>query len=299
MADARQFETVEGGLLVRAPAKINLSLLVAGKRPDGYHEIETLMAKVDYYDELFFEPGRRGGIELVCEGRYWAPEGEENLVWRACRALLDAVGSDIGVRVTLRKNVPAGSGLGSGSSDAAAALAGLNRFADLGASPRQMYEIACRLGSDVAFFLGRPLAFCTGRGEKIKVIEDFFPFRAILALPGVSVPTKRVYENYTHNQGVYDALSSTINALVSKKRIASIIEICANMLQPTCFELHPELLRLKRALEAQGAGPVLLSGSGSAMFCMVTSADSDPGCCQSMLRDSFGCESVVVYNNRW
>jgi len=74
MADVEQFEVVEGGLLVRAPAKINLSLLVAGKRPDGYHEIETLMAKVNLYDELFFEPGRRKGVELVCKGRYWSPE---------------------------------------------------------------------------------------------------------------------------------------------------------------------------------------------------------------------------------
>ncbi|HPD45809.1 MAG TPA: 4-(cytidine 5'-diphospho)-2-C-methyl-D-erythritol kinase [Anaerohalosphaeraceae bacterium] len=299
MTELAQFEEVGDGLLVRAPAKINLSLLVVGKQPDGYHEIETLMAKVDYYDELFFQPGQTRGIALTCEGRYWAPEGEENLVWRACRALLDVVKADTGVRVTLRKNVPAGSGLGSASSDAAAALMGLNRFANLGASPRQIYEIACGLGSDIAFFLGGPLAFCTGRGEKIEGIVNFFPFRAILALPDVSVSTKKVYENYRHNQALYDELRERINGLLSKKRIASIIEICANMLETSCFDLHPELLRLKQALEAEGVGPVMLSGSGSAMFCMIAGTDADPRRCQSMLRDSFGCESVVVNNNRW
>ncbi|MBE0535211.1 MAG: 4-(cytidine 5'-diphospho)-2-C-methyl-D-erythritol kinase [Phycisphaerae bacterium] len=299
MADMNQFEEVAGGLLVRAPAKINLSLLIAGKRPDGYHEIETLMAKVDYYDELFFESARREGIELVCEGRYWVPEGRENLVWRACRALLDVAGLEIGVRVTLHKNIPAGSGLGSGSSDAAAALMGLNRFANIGANLEQIYAAACTLGSDVPFFLTGPLAFCTGRGEKIEAVENFFPFKAVLALPDVSVQTKKVYDNYIHHQGEYDKLRETINSRLSKKRIDSVVQMCANMLETSCFELHPELLRLKRALEAQGVGPVMLSGSGSAMFCMVTSADSDTGCCQSMLSDSFGCESVVVNNNRW
>ncbi len=299
MANVTQFETAGDGLLVRAPAKINLSLLVAGKRPDGYHNIETLMAKVDYCDELLFEPPNRDGIELICQGSRWAPEGEANLVWRACRALLDAAQSKQAVRVTLRKNIPAGSGLGSASSDAAAALLGLNRFARLRVSSQHIYDIACGLGSDVAFFLGGPLAFCTGRGEKIERIEDFFSFRAVLALPAVNVSTKRVYENYVHNQVLYDELSERINALLSKKSVDSIVNLCANMLQTSCFELHPELMRPKRALEAHCMGPVLLSGSGSAMFCMVTSADSDPGCCQSMLQSSIGCESVVINSNRW
>jgi len=298
MTDAGQFEEVEGRLLVRAPAKINLSLLIAGKRPDGYHNIETLMAKVDYFDELLFERGN-GGVELICEGPFWAPEGEENLVGRACRQLLEGAGSRAGIRVTVRKNIPAGSGLGSASSDAAAALVGLNRFAGLGASAEQIYQIACGLGSDVAFFLGGPLALCTGRGEKIQSIDDPFSFRAVLAIPNVSVSTKKVYENYAHNTELYGNLSKKINGLLSKKRIDSIAQMCANMLQTSCFELNPELARLKQAFEAECVGPVMLSGSGSAMFCMVTSADTDPGCCRSMLKDSFGCESVVINSNRW
>lgn len=299
MASKEQFSVVGDGLLVRAPAKINLSLLIAGRRPDGFHEIETLMAKVDLYDELLFERGEKDGIELICQGPHWAPEGEDNLVYRACEALFEASDIKTPVRVTLTKNVPPASGLGGGSSDAAAALMGLDRFANLAATPEDIREIACRMGSDIAFFLGGPLAFCTGRGEKIQQIEEKFSFRAILALPDVSVATKRVYENYAHNQVLYDRLSERINGLIARNKFAFVAAMCANMLGKSCFELHRELLELKSDMEALGVGRVCLSGSGSAMFCMVAIADRDLERYQSMLADSVGCDSLIVNDNRW
>ncbi len=294
-----QFSVAGDRLLVRAPAKINLSLLIAGRRPDGFHEIETLMAKVDLYDELVFERGEKDGIELICRGQHWAPEGNANLVYRACEALYEAAGVEAPVRVTLTKNIPAGSGLGGASSDAAAALLGLNRFANLRAETGDITEIACRLGSDVAFFFDGPLAFCTARGEKIRRIEKIFSFRAVLAIPGVNVSTKRVYANYMHNQGLYDELSGKIKGLIEKNRIDLLAAMCANMLEKSCFELYAQLSELKSGLDALGVGTVCLSGSGSAMFCMVANAALDLGRYQSRLTDSFGCESVVVSNNRW
>ena len=173
MTHPQQFESLAEGLLVRAPAKLNLSLLIAGKRPDGFHEIETVMAKIDWYDELRIQPGPPG-IDLICNGPHWAPGGQDNLVYRAAAEAFRAAGRSNGVRLTLTKNVPAGSGLGGASSDAAAALMGLNRHFDLRLSMRQLAEVAARLGSDVAFFLGGPLAFCTGRGEKTKSLPDEF-----------------------------------------------------------------------------------------------------------------------------
>ena len=85
MADKKQFEIRRNGLLVRAPAKINLSLLVAGKRPDGFHNLETIMAKINWYDEILLQQSQKPGIKLICKGPYWAPQGKENLVYRACR----------------------------------------------------------------------------------------------------------------------------------------------------------------------------------------------------------------------
>ena len=131
MTDTRQFESLETGLLVRAPAKLNLSLLIAGRRPDGFHEIETIIAKINFFDELFIEPAEKGTIELKCSGPYWAPDGEDNLVYKACKKLLEFCKSNLSVKVHLTKNIPAGSGLGSASSDAAAALLGLNKLFNL------------------------------------------------------------------------------------------------------------------------------------------------------------------------
>ena len=119
MNDKEQFESVGGGLLVRAPAKINLSLLVVRQRSDGFHELETIMAKINWYDEILIEPGQKAGIELVCKGPHWAPTGKENLVYRAAELLLHNCGLKTDVKITLIKNIPAGSGLGSASSDAA------------------------------------------------------------------------------------------------------------------------------------------------------------------------------------
>jgi len=121
---AKQFESVGHSLLVRAPAKINLSLLVSGKRPDGFHEIETIMAKVTWYDEILIEPGLKAGIGFLCQGPQWAPPGQDNLVYRATKLMMNNCGVRPDVRITLKKNIPAGSGLGSASSDAAATLIG-------------------------------------------------------------------------------------------------------------------------------------------------------------------------------
>jgi len=229
MADKEQFETVADGLLVRAPAKINLSLLIAGKRPDGFHELKTIMAKITWYDDILIEPGLKSGIELICKGAYWAPPGEDNLVYQASKMLLDSCHSKADIKITLTKNIPAGSGLGSASSDAAATLIGLNRFLQLvGAGPctcpqgnhegLPLHEMAARLGSDVPFFLNGPLALCTGKGEKIRKLDENFSFLALLILPDVSVSTKKVYANYKHDSALYEKLNTRINSYIQMKK---------------------------------------------------------------------------------
>ena len=111
--DSREQITVVGDdLLVLAPAKINLSLLIAGKRPDGFHEIETVMAKIDWYDEVLLQPAGRTGIEFICDGPQWAPPGKDNLVYQAAKSLLQSCGLTNSIRVRLTKNIPAGTGLG-------------------------------------------------------------------------------------------------------------------------------------------------------------------------------------------
>lgn len=300
MDSREQITTVGDGLLVLAPAKINLSLLIAGKRADGFHEIETIMTKIDWYDEILIQPGRQTAIELICNGPHWAPAGEDNLVYKAAKSLLESCSLTPDVRITLTKNIPAGTGLGSASSDAAATLIGINHYFKLGLEQKSLFESAAKLGSDVAFFLGGPLAFCTGKGEKVKKINEIFNFTALLILPDVSISTKKVYANYRHNQHLYKELNIRIKNYILKNRIDLAIKMCTNMLAESCFELENNLAELKDAIELLGIGPCCLSGSGSAMFCIIESGDEGEAReGMSELAGKIGCKSIIVRNNRW
>jgi 4-diphosphocytidyl-2-C-methyl-D-erythritol kinase len=299
MNDKVQFEIFSRGLLVRAPAKINLSLLVAGRRPDGFHELETIMAKVTWYDEILIEPGKKTGIELVCRGPQWAPAGEENLVYRAAELLLKNYGLKTDTRITLTKNIPAGSGLGSGSSDAAATLMGLNKYLDMRLSNEELSGPASELGSDVAFFLNGPLAFCKGKGEKIRKITGLFDFLVILALPYITLSTSRVYANYRHNQALYERLSAEINNHLGKNKIDLVGNMCANMLEESAFSLVKSLAELKAKIESLGIGPCCLSGSGSAMFCLIESGDEEIARQYKHKLETVGCKTIIASNNRW
>jgi len=300
MSDAQQFERPGDTLLVRAPAKLNLSLLIAGKRPDGFHEIETVMAKVDWYDEIRIEPGQTTAIEFFCEGPRWAPQDQSNLVYRAAEQILRETGQTRRVRLTLVKNIPAGSGLGSASSDAAATLLGLDTYLHLGLSQSRLVEMAARLGSDVAFFLNGPLACCTGRGETITELRDAFPFAALLILSDVNSSTKEVYAHYRHDPALYEQLHAKITALLNDNRVDSVARMCANMLQRSCFQLYEELGRRKETIEALDLGPVCLSGSGSTMFLLFDRGDTERlEVVREVLTKKTGGESTVVRNNRW
>jgi len=300
MSDKEQFEVINDGLLVRAPAKINLSLLIAGKRPDGFHEIETVMAKINFYDEIFIEAGQKAGIELLCKGPCWAPEGEDNLVYKAATLLINACGLFNDIRITLTKNIPAGSGLGSASSDAAATLMGLSRYLNLDLPNRELRKLAPPLGSDVPFFLNGPLTFCSGKGEKIKKLSKKFDFLALLILPNVSLSTKKVYENYRHDPALYEKLSTQINSYIQENRIDLTIKVCANMLLKSCFSLVEDLAGLKAKIESLGIRPICLSGSGTAMFYIIEDGDVEKAkAYKNKLEEQIGCKSIIVSNNRW
>ena len=299
MVDKEQTTTVSNGLLVRAPAKINLTLLIASKRPDGFHEIETVMAKVDFFDEILIQQGRKAGIELICRGPHWAPKGKENLIYRACEMLLANSDQKADIKITLTKNIPPGTGLGSPSSDAAATLIGVNEFLKLDPDKKNLTSLTGRLGSDVAFFLDGPVAFCTGKGEKIKKLKNF-NFLALIILPNVTASTKRVYDNYKHDLSLYKKLNTKINGFLQKNRIDLASKMCANMLQTSCFSLYKGLAELKAKIESLGIAPCCLSGTGSAMFYIIDNRNEQRAKeYQLKLEEKVGCKSVIVSNNRW
>jgi 4-diphosphocytidyl-2-C-methyl-D-erythritol kinase len=300
MVDREQFTTVENGLLVLAPAKINLSLLISGKRSDGFHEIETVMAKINWYDEILIQSGQTSGIELICKGPCWSPVGRENLVYQAAKILLESCSLASDIKITLTKNIPAGSGLGSASSDAAATLIGLNKFLKLGLDVKSLAKLAANIGSDVAFFLGGPLALCTGKGEKIQKLNEKFDFLAVLVLPDVNISTKKVYANYRHDSVLYQKLRKRINSYIQKNRIDLLVKLCANMLDKSSFNFAENLANLKYKIESLNIGPCCLSGSGSAIFCMVESGDEEEAIeFKNKIEEKVDCTSMIVRNNRW
>ena len=300
MEQKKQIKKTGKGIEVFAPAKINLSLLIAGRRPDGFHNIETVMAKLAWYDRIIIEPGKKEGIELICKGPQWAPQGRENLVYRACRLLLKDAGRSANLKITLWKNIPAGSGLGSASSDAAATLIGVKKFLRLKVKKGKLGKIAEILGSDVPFFLNGPLAYCTGKGERVKKISKKFNFLAVLVLPGVNISTKMVYNNYRHDEVLYRRLHRQIAGSLKRKSLDLIADLCANMLQRSCFGINSKLGRLKSRLETLTNGKWCLTGSGSALFCIFGPGQNRVAKrCLKKVEEKTGCSGIIVTNNRW
>jgi len=148
--------------------------------------------------------------------------------------------------------------------------------------------------------LDGPLAFCKGKGEKIKKLDENFNFLALLILPDVSVSTKEVYANYKHDSALYEKLKAGINSCIQKNRIDLVLKMCANMLETSCFRLYKELDELKAKIESLDIGPLCLSGSGSAMFFIIDKRNEERAKeYQRKLEEKVGCESVIVNNNRW
>jgi 4-diphosphocytidyl-2-C-methyl-D-erythritol kinase len=295
----KQFEFAGDALLARAPAKINLYLLVADKRPDGFHNIETLMAKITFYDELLFEIVRAESIELVCNG-CWSPAGQDNLVYKAADLFYKTINKKPSIRIRLTKNIPAGSGLGGASSNAATTLLALNNLYQKPVAMDVLFSLAAQLGSDVPFFLNGSQALCSGRGEKILKLDNIFPFLALVILPNISVSTKMIYDSFKVDLPLFNALKGQIKPLLSKNRVDLVQKMCANMLAKTCFSVNNKLARLKTEIENICRLPVMLSGSGSALFIVLADQDYRKATnLQREINSSLECNSIIVYNNQW
>ncbi len=176
---------------VLAPAKVNLFIEILGKRPDGYHDILTVMQAISLHDVVTVT--RRGtGIEVICRGG-GIPSGKDNIAYRVAEAMLSEIHMGGGVRVEIEKRIPAGSGMGGGSSDAAAVLRGMSALWDDPLPPERLSEIAVAAGSDVPFFLHGGSAVCRGRGELVEPLPGGLEMWLVVLCPPISVSTARVY----------------------------------------------------------------------------------------------------------
>ncbi len=230
-----------------SPAKLNLFFRVLGKRADGYHEIASLFQAINVGDFLTFEV-TKGEDELFCSDSS-LPCDESNLIFRALRLFREKTKESFGLRVFLEKRIPMEAGLGGGSSNAATTLFALNELKKTGIEEKELQHWGAELGSDIPFFFSKGTAYCRGRGEIVTDVSHFPPVSGWIARPlhkGLS--TALVYQKCTQ-QALCDAPFF-------------------NDLEPAAFSLMPELLQLKKELQAFGFDQVSMTGSGSAFFCL-------------------------------
>ncbi len=250
-------------MVLRPPAKVNLSLDVLGRRPDGYHALRSVMQALDLHDTLEIYPA--DDLALDCDVP--ALGGETNLAWRAAILLREETGYRGGARLVLRKRIPIDAGLGGGSSDAATALIGLNRLWGLGLSEERLAALGARLGSDVPFFFYAPTALATGRGETVVPLPPLPRVHVVLLKPHTGVSTRQVFAALTpalYSDGSQtEALLATLRANLPPSAWS-----LSNDLQRTACLLYPAVARALDELRAAGASNPLMTGSGSTCYAL-------------------------------
>jgi 4-diphosphocytidyl-2-C-methyl-D-erythritol kinase len=285
---------------VRIPAcaKINLCLEVLGKRADGYHELRTIFQSISLHDTLTLRPSRFPDISLSVRGNDTLSREAigKNLAYRAVEALRHELGVRKGVEITLDKKIPAGRGLGGGSSDAAAALLGYLRLSGKKLPAAELLQIAASLGADVPFFLYGGTALGIARGEEIYPIPDVPPFSLLIVSPkDIHVPTPDAYR-WLH--------APELASLTKSAAAHKLMEFCAlcwsaqgptlsNDFEKAVFQRHPRLAKIKRVLLHGGASEALLAGSGSAVFGVFPSPAKARRAAVGFPHDqTFVCESI-------
>jgi 4-diphosphocytidyl-2-C-methyl-D-erythritol kinase len=242
----------------RSFAKINLGIEVLGKRDDGYHEIRTLFQAVDFADLLEFRPLsereiRLGGTDASI------PWDERNLIHRAARLLQQDFPKSGGVEVRVTKCVPAGKGLGGGSSNAAVTLIALNGLWELGLDRSRLQDYGRRIGADVPYFLEGGLCLGEGRGDRITPLPDLPVYYCVLALPSFPVLTSDIYGRFRLTSPSED---SKMNRFLARREFG----LLENKLEETVFSLYPRLKTIKSSFLHKEAVLSLVSGTGSAVF---------------------------------
>lgn len=248
-------------------AKVNFGLRVLRRRPDGFHDIQTILQTINLRDKLVITPTRERDIRVRCQ-HPGVPSGPENLAHAAARLLQREFQVRHGCRIEIAKNIPPAAGLGGGSSNAAATLIGLNRLWELNLSKEGLLALAARLGSDVPFFVEGGTALAEGRGERLTPLALITDFWLVLIKPDFSIATSWAYERVkiplTSN-----SLDVKLRKLRKISNLDQLLGLLNNDLEKTVEEAYPSIGAIKTELLSKGAMGAAMSGSGSAVFGLV------------------------------
>lgn len=253
-----------GRVLVKAFAKINLSLDIVGKREDGYHLLEMVMQNVDLHDDIIIEQIEEG-IMLTCNKAY-VPVDERNIAYKAAKLLMDTKGIRKGVRIDITKRIPVAAGLAGGSADAAAVLKGMNELFDLKMSTEELMEEGLKLGADVPYCIVGGTCLCEGVGEVVTQLKPFRGHTILLVKPSFGVSTKEAY-------GLFEL--DRINRHVETEKLIKAMEdddlngvnyYSRNLLENVVLPRYPILKSIKQMLSRNGSIVTLMSGSGPTIY---------------------------------
>ena len=253
---------MEGPVLrVASPAKINIGLRILGKRPDGYHTIESIFQMLDLCDWLSFRPNADGLIHLTCTASD-LPSDERNLVVHAAHKLRQTMHVRQGIHITLEKQIPIAAGLGGGSSNAATTLLSLNQLWGLNCPIASLHALAAQLGSDVPFFLNGPTALVEGRGEALSAIPPPASLAGVLVNPRFGISAGWAYAQFLGPSLATDHTMGTIQQALRTQDLELLATAVVNDLEPGVVAAYPVIHEMQSALRAVGAITTFMSGSG-------------------------------------
>ena len=274
----------ESTLLVRSFAKINLALAILGRRSDGYHEIRTVFQSIDLHDEIEIRPS--ADLRLECADLPDIPP-EANLIWKAAQALSHSVSTKRGARITLRKNIPLGAGLGGGSSNAASTLLGLIRFWGLNPADEDLKKLASDLGSDVPFFLRGGTALGAGKGEEIYPLPEIAKSHLLVLFPGIHVSTAEAYQSLSLSLTSPDAARRIQRFCDRLPDGMGCLSRMFNDFETSILPAYPAISEAKAFLTGRGAAATLLSGSGSSVFGFFLDEESTLAASRALPRETW------------
>ena len=259
---------------MRSYAKINIGLRIVGKRPDGYHDIETIFKIISLSDTISIEKNELEKVRLFSQQNI--PLDETNIAAKAVRLIENETGKSIGVDIHLEKSIPIGAGLGGGSSNGACVLTGVNRLFELNLSDSKLMELGAQLGSDVPFFVGFLLekgntAIGKGRGEMLEFFQWNLTEKILLVYPNIGISTPWAYQNFKTYLDAQHTEKSSLNLTNRAKSIMFSAPLekkafLGNDFEPLVFAKHDKIRVLREALENENAVFARMSGSGSTVF---------------------------------
>lgn len=252
-------------MVLRANAKINLSLDVLRRRSDGYHEVELIYNETDLHDVVTVRLTEDGGIKLSCSDPSLPTDGG-NIAYRAAEMLLDKAKSNFGAEITLEKNIPHGAGLGGGSADAAAVLKGINTLLGEPLGKNELMRLGASLGADVPFCILGGCALGEGIGEILTPLPKINGFVYVIVKPEESISTAYVYNNLDLTKRSEELSVKRIAEAIKNGDFGAALASAGNIMESVTARAVPVILYIKRALHDSGARLALMSGSGTAVF---------------------------------